>query len=1510
MPGLNKSKFRHASGRISRGRITHWGASAAVALALLSAALNSANAGDTRSVRFQRISLEDGLSQSFVYAIAQDRNGYLWFGTQEGLNRFDGHEFTVFAHDPGNSSSLADETVRTLLVDRSGTLWVGTDDGGLSRYDATRRTFTSYQHDASDSSYIASDRVRVIYVDRSGLLWIGTDGRGLDRFDPATGTFAHFPHDPAAPGSLAGAHVWDILQRNDGSLWVATDRGLSRFNAETSSFTNYTHDPDDMTSISDNRLRVLYEDSDNTLWVGGTSGGLNRYHADTRSFERFLNDPNDASSISANQINAVYEDDEGVLWIGTVNGLNAWNPEKRSFERYFNNPVDQYSLSHNNVQSIFQDRGGVIWVGTYDGLNKWNPVARAMLHYRHHAKDASSLNENTITSFAEDPTGDLWVGTFGGGLNRLDRKTGRFDHIRHQPDNEESLSSDRVMALHVDRYGILWAGTRDAGLNRLDRKGNTFTRYQHDPANPASLSANGVTYILEDGDSGLWIGTFGGGLNRLDRETGEFTHYRNDPDDPTTLSNDRVLVLFKDSEQHLWIGTYGGGLNRFEPANRSFTRIEAAPERADGLGGNEIYMIQEDSRGNLWIGVKGSGLSVWGHADRQRGSPVFQHITEMDGLPSASLYSGQWDESGHLWMSSARGLSRLDVDTFEINNYNVGHGLQGNEYNLAAGFRASDGQLFFGGMNGFNAFWPQQLVGSRVAPLVDITRFLSFNNPVDLADAQRSEGRIDLTHEQYSIGFEFAALDFSSPETNVFAYKLEGLDEEWIDAGTKRQVTYANLPAGEYSFKVRAANSHGIWSEQAASLDLRVHPPPWRTWWAYLAYALVLTIVTAYLVQVRRSRLAVEARYTRNLEIVEARLSEAQRIASIGNWHWDAVTDRWWWSKQVYRLFQESPETTVPAYQSFLDHVHPGDRESVELAMSRALECQKPYSIDHRIVARDGTERIVHQRAEITFGSDERAIRVAGTIHDITERKNAESEIERRADYQALLARISSTLIRARPEEIDRHLRDILKVVGEKYSLDIVALAWRADEQRELALYDRWVRPDADVRTGHIDWSALPWVSEHLQAAEMSIVGNIDQMPSGADADRNHLRHIGLKSFLAIPLLVDEELEGAVLFGTIGKTRHWSPETIEELTLVADNLEGAIARSHAMIEIRGLKNQLQEENHVLREEVKLAHGFDEIIGEHASVRKCLQAVEKVAPSEVAVLLLGETGTGKELFARAIHKLSSRSEKPMVVVNCPTLPATLIESELFGHEKGAFTGAHSQRRGRFELANGGTVFLDEIGELPLELQAKLLRVLQTGEFDRLGGTKTLRTDVRLIAATNRDLQSAIDCGEFRADLYYRISSFPIRLPPLRKRAGDILLLAEHFVRVHAKRLDKKIESISAKMLKELTSYEWPGNVRELESIIERAVISVPNCSVLQLPGPLRLITSPNISQTMGAPDMELDAGLSSVERTHIINVLEQTGWKISGMGGAASVLDIPASTLRSKMKRLGIERSAS
>ncbi|MDJ0916493.1 MAG: sigma 54-interacting transcriptional regulator [Woeseiaceae bacterium] len=1463
--------------------------------------VGNAHASDSRSMRFSHITHEDGLSQSFVYAMAQDRDGFMWLGTQEGLNRFDGHNFRIYAEDPDNPEALADDGIRTLFLDDTGLLWIGTDAGGLSAFDPVTETFKTYLHDPTDRTSIADNLVRVVMEDSAGNLWVGTDGSGLDRLDRDTGIFEHFPHDPLDPGSLAGGHVWDIAQRNDGTLWVATSEGLSRFNPIEKTFTNFRHDQDDPASLSDSRLRALFEDSRGDLWIGTLTGGLNRFDDDTSTFERFEHRAEDPSSLSSNQVNAIFEDDDGVLWVGTDRGLNAWNPESMSFSSYREDPVDPDSIANDNVLSIFQDHGGVLWVGTYEGLSLWNPTTRAMLHYRQDANDPSSLSSNVVTSFTEDATGRVWVGTFGGGINILDREVGRFSRLVHDPEDDSSISSNRVMALLTDSTGTIWAGTRNAGLNRIDADG--VTRYVHDSADPTSLCADGVSYLIEDsGKAGLWVATFGGGLCYFDRSAGAFTGFRHDPEDSSSISSDRILHLFEDSSQTLWVGTFGGSLNRFDRANGNFERIEAEPRRNDGLSGNEIYLITEDPSGDLWIAAKGGGLNRWSKQDRDQGNVTFERFSEIDGLPNATIYSGTWDEQGNLWMSTGRGLSCLDVVTREFRNFTTDDGLQGNEFNFAAGYGSSDGSLFFGGLNGFNAFDPAALTAKGRAPRVAITSLLSLNEPVDLTESRRDGVAVALRHDEYLVSFEFAALDFAAPLRHRFMYRLDGLDSDWIDAGNRRQATYTNLPAGDYTFRVRAGNGDGTWSVDEATLSLHVQPAPWASWWAYLLYALAILMLVLAMIRSFRQRAmqAATLRYATELEQVETRLNTAQRIATIGNWEWELDTGECWWSDELYRILGLDPRDVAPSIEHFLDRVHPDDRETTRSTIEKSIDAKDSFAIVQRVVRPDRKERIVRCRAEFVEEYNGRGQTMAGTIHDITERQLAEDEIVRFADFQKLLAEVSSNLIQGTPEQIEQQVRKGLRITGAHYGIDSVSTWWVSDDGTRANLEFRWSHGGDENLAESYTLEKLGWVNETLSASKPVILDDVQALADTGCDGAALIRETRARSILTLPIVLNDVTVGAVSFICFRKKKSWSPKTVEELTLISEAIGGALARLRGVVEIQRLKEKLQEENYYLRSEVMLSHKFSEIVGEDEGLKHCLQMVEKVAPSDAAALILGESGTGKELIARSIHELSSRRDRPMISVNCPALPSTLIESELFGHEKGAFTGATSKRPGRFELAEGGTLFLDEIGELSLDLQAKLLRVLQTGEYERLGGSKTRVANVRLIAATNRDLRSATVSGEFRDDLFYRINSFPIELPPLRDRSGDIPLLAEHFVRKHAGRLNKTITAISARMISELNNYEWPGNIRELESVIVRALISAGDNSVLRLPEPLPDQGSVT-SNGNGSSSPEYE------ERSHIIAVLESAGWKISGPQGAAEKLGLAPSTLRSRMKKLGISR---
>lgn len=1476
----------------------------AILLLVLSA---DVRAGQSISVRFKQIAGAQGLSQSYVNGIVQDDDGFMWFATQDGLNRYDGFNFTVFEHDPNDALSISDQSVWAIAADRSGALWFGTEFGGLSRYNKADETFTNFTHDPDRPDSIGDGSVRVVYEDGSGVLWVGTDGSGLDRFDPSTESFVHFIHDPLDPESIAGNRIWSILETQAGALLVATDAGLSELRRETNTFSHFRHDPSDPTTISQDDIRALFEDAEGAIWVGTESRGLSRFDYRSRTFEHYVHDPADSSTISSDHISAIFQDDAGVLWIGTLDGLNTWDPESGGFTRYKYNASDRYSLSNDSIAEIYQDRSGLLWVGTESGLNYWNPTSRTMLHFRNDENDPESLSENNVMSFAENSDGDIWVGTFAGGLNLLDRETDRFRRFWHQPDNDNSLSSDQIMALLVDQAGILWAGTFDSGLNRYDSGTNTFTRYRHDPDDASSIGADGVTYLFEDSRGTLWVGTFGGGLSMFDRESQTFESFRHNEADAESLSDDRVMSIFEDSNRVLWVGTFGGGLNRFDRSSRTFVTFRADPVRIDGLSGNEIFMIQEDESRDLWIGTRARGLNRWRYEDRKIGLERFQRFDRDDGLPSQTVYGGVWGETGQLWLATGNGLSMLDIESLVFRNYDTSHGLQDDEFNLSAVHAAKDGELFFGGINGFNAFYPATLNGNRLPPPIAITKINRPNNVPAHDDREIIDSRVQLDHDENVIGFEYAALDYVAPGKNRFKYMLEGLDDDWIDAGTKRQVTYMNLPAGDYTFRVIGSNSDGVWNESGAAFGITVRPAIWKTWWAYSLYALLFIAVVLLLMKAnaRRVKQAGKISYAEEIALIHERMHDAQRIARIGNWELDAKTRELWWSDEIYRLFGQDPNEVGATYDLFLQLVHIEDREAVNEAVMNALAGPEPYAIDHRIILPDGTVRTMHSRAEVTLDDDGDAVRMAGTVHDITERKRAELEIAHKAEYQAMLAEVSSSLTAARSNDIDDKVAYCLKLIGTTCGLDVVSIWWVVDEKSYVIASHNWEPNGRSGKHDQVLRSDIPWIYEQLAGCKAVVVDDVDDMPEDAVTDQEILRRRGRKSIVLIPLLSDKLLEGSCAFATTRRKRAWSDETIAELKLVAETLGVALARLRVMTENERLKEKLQEENLYLRDKITLAHGFDEIIGDDPGLKRCLMAVEKVAPTTVPVLVLGETGTGKELIARAVHKLSPRRDRPMISVNCPALPSELIESELFGHEPGAFTGAQSKRRGRFELADTGTIFLDEIGELPLELQSKLLRVLQTGEYQRLGGMKTLHSDVRVIAATNRDLKQSIAKGEFRSDLYYRISSFPIELPALRNRKNDIAPLAEYFVQKHAARLGREVDAISARMLRALTAHDWPGNIRELESTIERALVSMTSGAVLELPESLPWVK--DLGDAVQTTTTEYTGGLLAVDRAYIMNVLKQTGWKISGTGGAAEILGMPPSTLRSKMQRLGIRR---
>jgi ligand-binding sensor domain-containing protein len=805
--------------------------------------------GQENRMRFEELSIEEGLSQTIVYSIVQDNEGFIWFATEDGLNRYDGYHFAIIRHDPEDTNSLGYNHILALLVDSRGTLWAGTFLKGLDRYDRDKDIFIHYRSDLDDPTTLSNDMVNCIHEDSRGDIWVGTD-QGLNHLDISTGIFTRYLHDPADPASLSADRVASICHCTNGYIWIGTTGGgLCRLDPDTGKFRSFKHDPEDPSTLPDNSITALSLDRQGNLWIGTNGGGAAVMDMKTESFTNYQADPDNPEWLSHSSVFAILEDSNGMIWLGTNGGgLCRYDPLTGKFLTFVNDPNDPESISYNEIYDIYEDRSGVIWLGTYGGgANKFDLKRKKFVHFRYDPNGVNSLSHPIVWSILEDEPGKLWIGTHGGGLDLLDRKTGKYTHHRHDPADPYSLSSDIVRVVYKDRGGTLWIGTNGGGICRMDRKTGRFHTYRNDPADPSSISHDQIRSIYEARDGYLWIGTNGGGLNRMDKTTGRFTRYVHDPADLSSISNDFIRVIFEDSDGRFWLGTQGGGLNRMDREHGTFIAYKNDPGDSTSINSDFVFSILEDERCFLWMGTWGGGFVTF-----DSGKETFTAYIEKDGLPSNSIYGALEDEYGNFWLSSNNGICRFDPREKICKSYNERDGLQGNEFNGNSFFLSPSGEMFFGGTNGFNAFFPSQIKDNPFIPPVVITSFTKLNEKVKFDRPISEIDKIHLTYRDYVFSFEFAALEFSAPEKNRYAYKMDGLDQDWVYTDyEKRFATYTTLPPGRYTFRVKASNNDGIWNEQGASVAIVIEPPFWKTWWFRIV---VLLVVAAFVILIYRRR--------------------------------------------------------------------------------------------------------------------------------------------------------------------------------------------------------------------------------------------------------------------------------------------------------------------------------------------------------------------------------------------------------------------------------------------------------------------------------------------------------------------------------------------------------------------------------------------------------------------------------------------------------------------------------
>ena len=779
---------------------------------------------------------------SSVYAIYQDSRGFLWIGTHIGLMVYDGYQVKQYSPNAQDKTTISDVNVSSIAEDQDGNLWIGSMDGGISVFNPRTDTFGHHRHDPENPNSLSSDDVWCLYRTPSGQMWIGTWGAGLNRYDSGSGKFVRYQSSISEPDSLSSNVVNAIFEDHAGILWVGTNNGLAQFNREKKQFVHYRNDPRDPGTLSDNNVTAIFEDSGYNLWIGTGDRGLNEFDRESGRFVRYQHRPDIPGTLSSNKITAILEDEDGSLLIGTIDaGLNRFDRHTGQFSHYRHDLSAPQSLMSDGVRALFKDRSGLIWVGLQDGgaLKLKRNKQRFTFHPLPNGPDPLPPGE-VVAALFEDDDGTLWIGTLFGGMIRYDPQSNRQRRYRHESENPMSLSSNTVTAIRKDRDGNLWVGTYAEGLNRFDPVKQRFTRYRHDTEDPNSLTSNAVSALIEDTSGNIWIGTRKRGLDLLPQGSGRFIHYRHDSNDPESLSSNAITALCAGASGHIWIGTKRSGLNRLNPETGTFRRYRHKAHDAGSLSSDRIVSLHQARDGLLWIGTNGGGLNRFDPASKR-----FVSYRQKDGLADETIRAILEDDYGVLWLKSWGGnITKFNPRTEVFTNFGEESGLHPEQSLIGAAHRSTRGRMYFGGPQGYYAFRPYY---NTHVPDIQITDFKLFSESVTPQDERRLlqstiiyTKAIELTYRDQVFSFDFAALDYTDPELNRYAYMLRGIDDDWVYAGTQRSALYANIPPGQYEFHVKGSNSDGIWNETGTSVAIFMAPPPWKTWWAYSLYALLV----------------------------------------------------------------------------------------------------------------------------------------------------------------------------------------------------------------------------------------------------------------------------------------------------------------------------------------------------------------------------------------------------------------------------------------------------------------------------------------------------------------------------------------------------------------------------------------------------------------------------------------------------------------------------------------------
>jgi diguanylate cyclase (GGDEF)-like protein len=793
------------------------------------------------NVKFGKLSTKHGLSQSNVLCILQDSKGYMWFGTQNGLNVYNGYTFKVYTKNESKPDSLSNNVVHSLYEDTAGNLWVGTEGGGLNLFNRDTETFKHFSPE-KNPGIVSHPIIKTVYEDQNHVLWIGTYGGGIDLFDTNSGSVTHFSHQKSNKQSLSCNLINVIYGDTKGNIWIGTEgNGLNKYDRKHNAFIRYPYKAIGMKEnnhskfLSGDTVNTIYEDRRGNIWIGTWGGGLNLLNPETNEFFCYLNDKNGFNNPEDKVVRGISEDKDGNIWVGFWNnGLIKLDYESGRIERYKHNPNRIESLGSDIIWTLYTDLSGILWIGTWgDGLNKYVWEDNLFFHAKHEAWETNSLNNNKVNCLFEDSKGLFWIGTLGGGLNRFDRTTGTYTFYMNDPQNPDSIPNNIVRTIYETKRGDLWIGT-DGGLSRLDRDTETFFTFKKNDGYSNSLKDNRVYSLFEDEHEMLWIGYWHMGVSLFDANYNNFYHY---DQQNNALSSNNVWVIFEDTRKNLWCGTTNG-LNKMVRSHNNFKQYKHDIASDGSISNNGISDIFEDSEGRLWIGTLGGGLNQY-----IQKTDCFIAYKKVDGLPDNNIKGIQEDNKGNLWISTNFGISRFDPKNKKFQNFTTNDGLQNNEFSIGAVEKSKTGEIFFGGINGFNFFNPNNIEMNKYIPPVVLTSLKRRGENILENQSLDNLKLLTFSWKNNSFEFEYAALNYIQTEENNYAYRLEGFESNWNNMNTKRFGRYTNIPDGKYSLQIIASNNDGLWNESGYRLDIKVIPPFWRMTWFKITMVMLILLI-------------------------------------------------------------------------------------------------------------------------------------------------------------------------------------------------------------------------------------------------------------------------------------------------------------------------------------------------------------------------------------------------------------------------------------------------------------------------------------------------------------------------------------------------------------------------------------------------------------------------------------------------------------------------------------------